>query len=87
MGSVVRHVGDMRSLLEGSSLPERKAFIKAFVSEMVVERGEIKMSYVLPLSRAGRRHERLPVLSVVQNGSPVRIRTSDLAVNSRMLYR
>ncbi|MDP3064378.1 MAG: recombinase family protein [Chloroflexota bacterium] len=49
VSEVVKYVDDLRTLLEESSLAERKAFIRSFVKEIVVTGKEAVMRYTIPL--------------------------------------
>ena len=50
VSEVVKYVGDMRALLQESSLAERKAFIRTFVKEIVVKnKQEAVLRYTLPM--------------------------------------
>ncbi len=49
VSEVVKYVDDLRTLLEQSSLAERKAFIRSFVKEIVVTGKEAVMRYSIPL--------------------------------------
>ena len=84
MLEVVKHVGEMRSLLQESSLAERKAFIRTSVEEIVVTGKEAVLRYIPPLppgsvlGPGGNTVVALPgqVLSSVRSGGPTEIRTS-----------
>ncbi len=86
-GAVQAYVEDLRSLLENSEIMERKAFLRSFVKAIDVDRDEVTVRYTLPVFPDGRVGETVGVLPSIQNGSPSRIRTYNLAVNSRPLYR
>ena len=86
---------DMNEFLRTSELTETKAFIHSFVKEIGVSPGAAKIRYTIPTPpdsplQGGDAAEiglRRRVLGTVHVGSPARIRTSNLAVNSRSLYR
>ena len=46
---VARYVDDLRSLLEESTLAERKSFIRSFVKEIKVTGDEVLLTYTMPL--------------------------------------
>ena len=86
---------DMSEFLRTSELTETKSFIHSFVKEIAVRPGAATIRYKLPTpsdsplaggdaADVGLRHR---VLGTAHVGSPARIRTSNLAVNSRSLYR
>jgi hypothetical protein len=52
MSEVMKYVDDMRTLLQESSLTERKAFMKSFVRETVVMWKETVLRYTLPILRS-----------------------------------
>ena len=54
--------------LERGSLAERKAFIRSFVKEVIIERDEAKLTYTLQMLPRGLREETEPVLAIVHNG-------------------
>ena len=74
---VSRYVNDLRNLLNNSSLPERKAFIRSFVREVEVTGDNVLLTYTMPLALGGTSVEKLGVLSTVQNGGPLWTRTTD----------
>ena len=65
--TVTRCVDDLRSLLEESSLTERKAFIRSFVREVRVTGEEVLVTYTMPLPPQGISEERMGVLSSVHS--------------------
>ncbi len=66
--TVARCVADLRSLLNDSSLVERKSFIRSFVKEVKVTGDEVLMTYTIPMLPRGMSEEKLPVLSIVHDG-------------------
>ncbi len=74
---VSHYVKDLRNLLNNSSLSERKAFIRSFVKEVKVTEDNVLLTYAMPLAPGGTSVEKLGVLSTVQNGGPLWIRTTD----------
>jgi len=79
--TVTRYVDDLRSLLEESSLAERKSFIRSFVKEVKVTGDEVLLTYTMPLLPQGTSAERVGVLcSIHHGGAGVTIdRTFELA--------
>jgi len=55
--------GNLRDLLNESSLAERRAFIRSFVREVTVTGEEVKLNYTIPLPPAEIPDEKLGVLS------------------------
>lgn len=68
--TVKRYVADLRSLLEESSLAERKSFIRSFVKEVKVTGDEALLTYTMPLPPQGTSEERVRVLCSVHHGGP-----------------
>jgi hypothetical protein len=77
---ITKYAADMRTLLQESSLVERKTFIKSFVKDIVVKGEEAILRYTLPLPPEGSDTETLPnqVLASVRYGGQYRTRTRDL---------
>ncbi len=65
---VAECAADLRSMLETSSLSERKAFIRSFVKEVRITGDDVLVTYTLPMLPAGATEERLPVLAIVHYG-------------------
>ena len=62
----------------------------SLIKAVKVGESDLTLLYAIPMltaSQAGGLTEESAVLPIIQNGSPSRIRTYDLAVNSRPLYR
>ena len=66
--TVTSYVDDLRTLLNESSLAERKSFIRSFVKEVRVTGNEVLLTYTMPLPPAGISQETGGVLSTVQYG-------------------
>ena len=58
--------------------------LRSFVEGIEVGEGEVTVRYRMPF-RDGIVGDEVGVLPIIQNGSPSRIRTYNLAVNSRPL--
>ena len=85
---VVRaYVQDLRDLLEDSGVATQKAFLRSFVEEIEVGESEVTVKYTVPMLPGESPRETIGVLPIIQIGSPSWIRTNNLAVNSRPLYR
>ena len=67
---------DLRSLLNDSSLGERRAFVRSFVKEVKVTDNEVLLTYTIPTAPKGLTEE-LGVPSIVHYGGRRRIRTFD----------
>ena len=67
----------MRALLQESTLAERKAFIRSFVEEIVVQSNPAVVRYTIPMPPDQIRVLPLPkkVLATVRDGEPSEIRT------------
>ncbi len=84
------HVNDLRALLEESSIMEQKAFLRSFIQSLEVAETDLTITYTIPIDTLNSGEgvtEVAAVLPTMKTGSPGRIRTYDLAVNSRPLYR
>ena len=81
------YVGDLKDLLSKGTLMERKSFLRSFVKRIGFEPGQISIDYTIPMHAEQDGTCDREVLSIKQVGSPSWIRTNNLAVNSRPLYR
>ena len=70
---VKSYVADMHSLLNRSSLAERRAFIRSFVREIKVTGDEVLLTYAPPLPAENLQTEETPVLSTIRYGGQYRI--------------
>ena len=61
--TVTSYVDDLRTLLNESSLAERKSFIRSFVKEVRVTGNEVLLTYTIPLPPTGISQETTGVLS------------------------
>jgi site-specific DNA recombinase len=66
---------DLKELLNEGTFIEQKSFIQSFVKKIVVNKTKIKIEYNLPIISKIDRTSTKEVLSMVQSGSPGRIRT------------
>ena len=75
METIIRYVDDLRSLLDESSLAERKSFIRSFVKDVRVAGNEVLLTYTMPLPPAGISQEMVGVLG----SSPLRWTKDDFS--------
>jgi site-specific DNA recombinase len=75
--TVKNYVKDLRNLLSERPLTERKSFIKSFVRDVKVTGKEVELTYTIPMPSRGVIKDKMPVLSIVQNGGPLWTRTTD----------
>jgi site-specific DNA recombinase len=85
--SITGYVSDLHNLLNESSLPEKKSFVRSFIKEVKVTGEEALLTYTLPMLPKGRIEEKLPVLSIVHYGGDRGIRTPDLRDANATLSR
>ena len=85
--AIQQHVSDLKGLLESASFLERKGFLRSFVKRVEFTLPQVAIDYTIPLPIEGGLTISKEVLRINKSGSPGRIRTYDLAVNSRPLYR
>ena len=69
---------DLHDLLNGSSLAQRKAFVRSFVKDIKIIGSEATLIYTMPLIPDKPRKRKKEVLSIEQYGGRYWIRTSDL---------
>ena len=81
------YVQDLRTLLQSASFLESKTFIGTFIRRVDFDKEQVGIEYALPILAAAELTATKEFLSIREDGSPGRIRTYDLAVNSRPLYR
>ena len=81
------YVSDLQGTLQTASFMERKSFLRSFVSRVDFTPPQVAINYTIPLPLAHGLTSSREVLRIDQSGSRGRIRTYDLAVNSRPLYR
>ncbi|MFQ5875291.1 MAG: recombinase family protein [Dehalococcoidia bacterium] len=72
---VKAYVQDLRRLLEGSSIIERKPFLRSFVKSIEVGDSEVEVVYSMPMRPDQGPSEALGVLPFVHDGPPQGIRT------------
>ncbi len=68
MNTVTYYVDDRRGLLNQSSLPERRAFIRSFVKEVKVTGDEVLLTYTMPMPPNGISQEAVAVPPIVHYG-------------------
>ena len=68
---VAEYAADLRNILQGGSLTEKKAFIRSFVTDIRITGDAAKLTYTLPVSTRGTREETVPVLAIVHHGGPL----------------
>ena len=81
------YVSDLKDLLLSASFLERKTFLRSFIKRVEFSPLQVAIDYTVPLPHEEGLTSRKEVLRINESGSPGRIRTYDLAVNSRPLYR
>jgi len=69
---VAHYVSDLRNLLNWSSLPERRTFIRNFVKKVRVTGNEVLLTYTMPFPPGGISEKKLRVLSTVGYSGPFR---------------
>jgi len=66
---MVRHyVGDLRGLLERSSIVEQRSFLKSFVERIEVDDSEVKIYYTIPMPPSSMSGATVGVLPFVHHG-------------------
>ena len=78
---------DLQRILQSVSFLECKTFLGSFIRRIDFNKQQIGIEYTAPVPTGNGSTKTTEVLSVRGIGSPSRIRTYDLAVNSRPLYR
>ena len=86
---VLAYARDLKAVLSKGTVMEQKSFLRSFIKTIEFEPGQVAIDYVIPmpLEREEDRTSQREVLSFDRLGSPSWIRTNNLAVNSRPLYR
>ena len=84
--AIEHYVEDLRNLLQSASFLQCKAFLGAFIRRIEFNRQQVGIEYTAPIPAGNGLTATAEVLNVRRIGSPGRIRTYDLAVNSRPLY-
>ena len=77
------YVQDLRSVLESASFLECKCFLSTFIRRIDFNKQQVGIEYTVPMPVCDGKNQTTEVLHMRGNGSPSRIRTYDLAVNSR----
>ena len=78
------YVHDLGTLLQSASFLESKTFIGTFIRRIDFDKEQVGIEYTLPIPAGGELTATKEFLSIREDGSPSRIRTYDLAVNSRI---
>ncbi len=65
---VKSYIDDLRNLLNQSSLPERRAFVRSFAREVRVTGDEVLLTYTMPITPTGVSEEKVGVLPTVHYG-------------------
>jgi site-specific DNA recombinase len=86
-GQVLSYVRDLKALLSKGTFMEQKAFLRSFIKKIEFEPGQVTIDYNIPMPVKEDGTSEREVLSIKRLGSPSWIRTNNLAVNSRPLYR
>jgi len=69
------YVQDLKGLLDGSEIAERKDFLRSFIEGIEVDAAEVTINYTMPITPDAQASEVVGVLPIVHNGPPLRIRT------------
>ena len=80
------YVKDLGNLLRKGSIVEQKSFLRSFIKRIVVNHPKVQIDYNIPIINKKGRTSDTEVLPIVKTGSPGRIRTYNLVVNSHPLY-
>ena len=72
---VKEYAQSLRTLLEESSIMEKKVFLRSFVERIEVDDADMKVLYTLPVPPEAPAAETMGVLPFVHDGPPYRIRT------------
>ncbi len=78
---------DLQDLLRNASFVESKSFLASFIRTVDFDIRRVSIEYTIPVALGRELTDKYEVPNVGSVGSPSRIRTYDLAVNSRPLYR
>ena len=77
-------IEDFNHILIEGSLSKRKAFISSFIKKIWIDYPTVTIEYTIPINK--KDNSNTEVLVYAKNGSPGRIRTYNISVNSRTLY-
>ena len=83
---IQEYVSSLKTLFSSSSFIEQKSFLRSFVKRIELNEPRIVIDYAMPIPVNGLTTIE-EVLRIDKSGSRGRIRTFDMAVNSRPLYR
>lgn len=84
---ILDYVRDLGGLLSQGTFVEQKNFLRSFIKKIEYRPGQVTVDYTIPMPVEESRKSEREVLSIDRVGSPSWIRTNNLAVNSRPLYR
>ena len=87
MKAIKEYVSDLKGLLGSASFLQQKAFLRSFVKRVEFTSPQVSIDYTIPLPVGDGLTSSKEVLRIDKRGSPTWIRTTNLAVNSRSLYR
>ena len=87
LNAIQQYVSSLKALLGSASFLEQKAFLRTFIKRVELNTPQIVIDYTVPLPLEGELTSTEEVLRIDTIGSPTWIRTMNLAVNSRSLYR
>ena len=86
LDTIKDYVSSLKNLFSGSSFMEQKSFLRSFINRIDFKEPNITIDYSVPIPQK-ELTSREEVLCIDKTGSPSWIRTNNLAVNSRPLYR
>jgi site-specific DNA recombinase len=68
METVTAYVNDLHNFLSGSSLTEKKSFVRSFIKEVKVTGDDVLLAYTIPMLPMGKTEEKMLVLPIVHYG-------------------
>ena len=81
--AVREYAKDLKNLLEESEITERKAFLRSFVSRIVVNEDKVRIEYRIPAPKNSVESIEAEVLPIVTLGGAEGTRTPDLLTASQ----